>query len=105
MLLHFHLPGTYQELQQLDAALEHYKITLVMINNETPFGYAAKAHWGLTLLPLAHASQAPHTTCHTAMCQEMQLKSALEHAENARFLYYSMGELCVLQLFVVRCAI
>ncbi len=90
MLLHLYLAGTYRELQQLDAALEHYKITLAMINNETPFGYAAEAHWGIALLAFAQANRASNTIIEK--WKETQLGIALEHAENARFLYRSMGE-------------
>ena len=92
MLLHLYLAGTYRELQQLDAALEHYKITLTMINNETPFGYAAEAHWGIALLAFAQANRSPNTTHRAEEWKERQLCTALEHAENARFLYRSMGE-------------
>ncbi len=92
MLLHLYLAGTYRELQQFDAALEHYKITLTLINNTTPFGYAAEAHWGLALLTFAQASQAPRIALSIEKEKEMKLCTALEHAENARFLYNSMGE-------------
>ncbi len=92
MLLHLYLAGAYRELQQLDAALEHYKITLALINNATPFGYAAEAHWGIALLTFAQANQAPHAVTSTDQWKEMKLCTALEHAENARFLYSSMGE-------------
>ena len=92
MLLHLYLAGTYRELQQLDAALEHYTITLTLINNATPFGYAAEAHWGIALLAFAQANQAPYTPNSIEKWKEMKLCTALEHAEHARFLYNSMGE-------------
>jgi tetratricopeptide (TPR) repeat protein len=88
LLLQLHLAGTYRELQQLDAALEHYKSTLQLINRDTPFGYVAEVHWGMALIAFAQA----HRLSDSASCRESQLRLALEHAENARFLYRAIGE-------------
>jgi transcriptional regulator with XRE-family HTH domain len=91
LLLHLHLAGAYRELRQLDAALEQYKITLNYVNSETPFGYVAEVHWGLALIAHAQANQISSTAeCSTTM-KEMHLRTALEHAETARFLYRSIG--------------
>ncbi|GCF10986.1 hypothetical protein [Dictyobacter arantiisoli] len=88
-ILHLQLAGTYRELQQLDAALDHYKTTLQMINSQTPLGYSAEAHWGIALiastqvaqpLPLANSSLAAHTKA-----QEDQLRTALAHALRSGF--------------------
>jgi transcriptional regulator with XRE-family HTH domain len=91
LLLHLHLAGAYRELRQLDAASEQYKITLNYVNSETPFGYVAEVHWGLALIAHAQANQTSNTDqCSTTM-KEMHLRTALEHAETARFLYRSIG--------------
>jgi tetratricopeptide (TPR) repeat protein len=92
MLLHLHLAGTYRELQQLDAALEHYKTTLQMINSGTPFGYVAEAHWGISLITYAQANRLPTTLETTRATKNQTLRVALEHAEIARYLYRSIGE-------------
>ncbi|QBD82730.1 XRE family transcriptional regulator [Ktedonosporobacter rubrisoli] len=91
MLLHLHLAGTCRELQQLDDALEHYKITLRMMNSETPSGYVAEAHWGIALIAFAQAHGMRNSPAQ-AHDKEQKLRLALEHAENARFLYRSVGE-------------
>jgi tetratricopeptide (TPR) repeat protein len=95
MLLHLHLAGTYRELQQFDEALDQYAFTLRMVNRDTPFGYAAEAHWGMSLIAFAQShnmgrelpSQSP-----PSFWRETKLHVALEHAENARFLYRAIGE-------------
>src|SRR5215472_4382834 len=91
LLLHLHLAGAYRELRQHEAALEQYKITLNYVNSDTPFGYVAEVHWGLALIAHTQANQISSTTqCSTTM-KEMHLRTALEHAETARFLYRSIG--------------
>jgi transcriptional regulator with XRE-family HTH domain len=93
LLLHLHLAGAYRELRQLDAALEQYKMTLDYVSSETSLGYVAEVHWGMALIAYAQANQVSSTSqCSTAM-KEKQLLTALEHAENARFLYRSSGAL------------
>lgn len=91
MLLHLHLAGTYRELQQIDDALEQYHITLKMMNSHTPFGYVAEAHWGIALIAFAQANKM-NSTINGIGTHEQRLHTALEHAENARFLYRSIGE-------------
>jgi transcriptional regulator with XRE-family HTH domain len=91
LLLHLHLAGAYRELRQLDAALEQYKITLNYVNSETPFGYVAEVHWGLALIAHTQANQMAHTAHGSTTMKEMHLRTALEHAETARFLYRSIG--------------
>ncbi|MBV9228330.1 MAG: helix-turn-helix transcriptional regulator [Chloroflexi bacterium] len=93
MLLHLHLAGAYRELQQLDDAYEQYRITLQLVNRETPFGYVAETHWGIALIAFAQANKMHNAPHHEAECKEQKLHTALEHAENARFLYRSIGEL------------
>jgi transcriptional regulator with XRE-family HTH domain len=93
MLLHLHLAGTYRELQQLDDAYEQYRITLQLVNRETPFGYVAEAHWGIALIAFTQANKMHNDPQCKAQCKEQKLHTALEHAENARFLYRSIGEL------------
>lgn len=92
MLLHLHLAGTYRELQQPDAALEHYRITLELINCLTPFGYVAEAYWGMALITHAQANSPQHTLTLSTKYKENLLRSALDHAEKARLLYHSIGE-------------
>ncbi len=91
LLLHLHLAGAYRELRQLDAALEQYKITLNYVNSDTPFGYVAEVHWGMALIANAQASQMSSASQDATTTKEMHLRAALEHAENARFLYRSIG--------------
>ncbi len=92
LLLHLHLAGTYRELQQLDAALEHYKLTLQLTSSDTLLGYVAEAHWGIALIAYAQANKLPSNANTQVICKHTQLRIALEHAENARFLYRSIGE-------------
>ncbi len=92
MLLHLHLAGTHRELQQIEAAEEQYTITLQMINGETLSGYAAEANWGMALVAFANANRMHNNPNYTATCRDLVLRKALEHAENARFLYRSIGE-------------
>jgi transcriptional regulator with XRE-family HTH domain len=91
LLLHLHLAGAYRELWQLEAALEQYKITLHYVNSDTPFGYVAEVHWGMALIAYAQAKQASNTFQYSHTIREKHLHAALEHAENARFLYRSIG--------------
>jgi transcriptional regulator with XRE-family HTH domain len=90
MLLHLHLAGTYRELRQLEDALDQYKDTLEMMNRDTPFGYVAEVHWGMALIAFAQANSIQRDHIH--ICRETNLRAALEHAENARFLYRAIGE-------------
>jgi tetratricopeptide (TPR) repeat protein len=103
MLLHLHLAGTYRELQQLDDALEQFRRTLHMMNSTTPFGYVAEAHWGIALLTFAQANgmQSMHNSSENA--KVLKLRNALEHAENARFLYRAIDD--QLRVAMVTCQI
>jgi transcriptional regulator with XRE-family HTH domain len=87
MLLHLHLAASYRELE-IPAALEHYQITLKMMNQDTPFGYVAEAHWGMALIAFTQAYKMRKDD----PLREQKLRTALEHAENARFLYRSISE-------------
>src|SRR5437764_5553978 len=91
LLLHLHLAGAYRELRQLDAASEQYKITLNYVNSETPFGYVAEVHWGMAIIAHAQANQISSISQDSTIMKEMHLRTALEHAETARFLYRSIG--------------
>ncbi len=91
MLLHLHLAATYRELHQLKDALEQFQVALGMINPTTPFGYVAEAYWGMSLIALAQATQLEQGEANTGE-REAKLQDALDHAENARFLYRSIGE-------------
>jgi len=91
LLLHLHLAETYRALQQHEEAREEYAIALQMVNLETPAGCAAEANWGMSLVTL-EANKKHTTPEYTAECRERNLYKALEHAENARFLYRSIGE-------------
>jgi transcriptional regulator with XRE-family HTH domain len=92
VLLHLHLGSTYRELQQLEAALEHYRLILQMINGGTPFGYVAEAHWSIALILYAQANQCATGPTSSRSQQHILLKQALEHAENALYLYRSINE-------------
>jgi len=95
MLVHLYLAGTYRELQQLEDAFDQYTITLAMMNGDTPFSYGAEAHWGMALIAFAQAHKIdkdPSLLAHLHTYKHDMLHIALEHAENARFLYRAMGE-------------
>jgi transcriptional regulator with XRE-family HTH domain len=89
MLLHLHLAAAYRELQ-IDDAFEHYQIALKMMNQETPSGYVAEAHWGMALIAFMQGYKMRQGEDNTL--REQKLRVALEHTENARFLYRSIGE-------------
>lgn len=91
MLLHLHLASTYRELER-EEALEHYQKTLQLMNHDTPFGYVAEAHWGLAIIAFVKAYNMQKQPSTTPSCREPYLRLALEHAENARILYRSIGE-------------
>ena len=91
MVLHLHLAATYRELHQLEDALQQFEVTLGMMNRDTPFGYVAEAHWGMSLIALAQATQMEQGQ-ENADEREGKLHVALEHAEAAHFLYRSIGE-------------
>ncbi len=102
MLLHLHLAASYRHLG-LDEALTQYQITLRMINNETPFGYVAETHWGMSIIAFVKAyklKEQPHTS---DAYRKQLLQTALEHAENARVLYRSIHD--PLRESLVRCHI
>ncbi len=103
MLLHLHLAGSYRELQQLDDALEQYQKTLHMMNSTTPFGYVAEAHWGIALLTFAQANSMHSMNNGNENVKIHKLRSALEHAENARFLYRAIED--QLRVAMVTCQI
>jgi tetratricopeptide (TPR) repeat protein len=92
ILLHLHLAGTYRELQMLEESLDHYHVTLHMMNSNTPSGYVAEAHWGLALVTFAQANKPGHSNHNAKQCRENKLRLSLEHTENARFLYRSISE-------------
>ncbi|MBO0777487.1 MAG: helix-turn-helix transcriptional regulator [Ktedonobacteraceae bacterium] len=100
LLLHLHLAETYRELRQPDDALEQYYLTLTMMNSDTPSGYVAEANWGIAVILLAQIKRFP-------LLEEPLYRSkllvALEYAENARFLYRSIGER--FQTMLVTCQI
>jgi transcriptional regulator with XRE-family HTH domain len=106
MLLHLHLAGTYRELQQFEVALQHYKMTLRMINSETPSGHVAEAHHGIAFIFYAQSRKLLHTQFmqHNEGRENeevkntkrgMLLREALVHAENARVLYRSVSDLAL----------
>ncbi|GAC1392210.1 MAG: hypothetical protein NVS4B11_24060 [Ktedonobacteraceae bacterium] len=92
MLLHLHLAGTYRELHQLADALEQFQFALGMMNHDTPFGYVAEAHWGMALIALAQATKMQQVHHDGEREREEKLFIALEHAQHAQHLYYSIRE-------------
>lgn len=92
MLLHLHLAGTYRELQMLEESFDQYHVTLHMMNSHTPSGYIAEAHWGLALVTFAQANKQGYSNHKEFQRRENILRSSLEHAENARFLYRTISE-------------
>ncbi len=92
LLLHLRLASTYRELRQIDAAFEHFKITLSMINRDTPFGYVAETYWGIALVTFAQASMIPSGQQASSSCKEKLLLTSLRHAETANVLYRSINE-------------
>jgi transcriptional regulator with XRE-family HTH domain len=89
MTLHLYLAATHRELEQLDEAFKQYQVALEMMSHSTPFGYVAEAHWGLALIAFSRANQ----MCpESSPCRERELRTALEHAENACILSRSIGE-------------
>ncbi|MBV9019525.1 MAG: helix-turn-helix transcriptional regulator [Ktedonobacteraceae bacterium] len=93
MLLHLDLAHTYRQLQLPCEAQEHYTITLSMMNQDTPFGFVAEAHWGMSLITFTQARRISQDRERIDSSQRNQLLlMALEHAENARVLYRSIGQ-------------
>jgi tetratricopeptide (TPR) repeat protein len=92
MLLHLHLAGTYRELQMLEESFDQYHMTLQMMKSHTPSGDLAEAHWGLALVTFAQANKPGYNNPKELQSRESILRLSLEHAENARFLYRTIGE-------------
>jgi tetratricopeptide (TPR) repeat protein len=88
LLLYLHLAGTYRELHQLEDAYEHYRVTLQLVNLETPLGCVAEAHWGMALIALAQANSIYNDT----RTKDKNLLIALDQARNALFLYRAIRE-------------
>src|SRR5437660_3621849 len=92
LLLHLHLAGTYRELQQINAAIEQFKLTLSMITQDTPLGYVAETYWGLALATFAQANMTSSGIQNKASCREQLLHTSLSHAETAQVLYHAINE-------------
>ncbi len=91
MLLHLRLAAAYRELHQLDNSLRQFDIALKMMNSDTPFGYVAEANWGKSLIAFIQATTMEPREQNSSK-REDKLQLALEHADNARFLYRSIGD-------------
>jgi len=102
MTLHLHLAATHRELQQLEAAIEQFQAALSMMNHETQLGYVAESQWGLALVAFEQAHKVSKASDCTR-ARELQLQVALKHAENASFLYRSIGK--TLQAALLTCLI
>jgi transcriptional regulator with XRE-family HTH domain len=87
MILRMHLAATLREIEQPDAAFEQYAVALKMMNSNTSLHYIAETHWGMSLIAFERASK---SDC--PEIKEAQFHLALQHAENAKFLYRSIGE-------------
>lgn len=92
LLLHLHLAGTYRELQQINAAIEQFKLTLSMVTQDTPLGYVAETYWGLALATFAQANMTASGLQDNALCKEQLLHTSLSHAETAHVLYHAINE-------------
>ncbi len=101
ILLHLHLAATSRELG-LENAFEAYQATLKMMNHDTPFGYVAEAHWGMAVIAFTQAYHMREPLA-SSTYREQMLRTALEHAENARVLYRLIHE--SLQADLVLCHI
>src|SRR5438874_4477356 len=55
MTLYLHLAAALRELEQPDAAFEHYQVALKMMNTSTSLNYVAEAHWGMSLVAFEQA--------------------------------------------------
>lgn len=93
MTLHLHLAATHRELQQLEAASEHYTIALGMMDKSTAILHAAEAQWGLSLVDVERANQISNEQDSQQIGdKETQLLSAIEHATIACNLYRAISD-------------
>jgi tetratricopeptide (TPR) repeat protein len=91
MALHLHLAATVRELNQPDAAFEHYTVALSMMDAHTSLHFVAEVHRGMSLIALERFNKAlKKPEC--VQYREAQLELALEHTENACILYRSIGD-------------
>jgi transcriptional regulator with XRE-family HTH domain len=91
LTLRLSLAVATRELGQLTPAYEQLKDVLTLMDVTTPLRYVAETHWELALV----ISELVHdTSCDAGHCNDNDLKiqDALQHAENARTLYLSIGE-------------
>jgi len=91
LTLRLHLAAATRELGQLEAALGEYQTVLKMMNPFTPLRYVAEAHWGMALVIFGQAEDETDETGQLPR-EDLRLRDALRHAEDAAVLYRSIGE-------------
>jgi tetratricopeptide (TPR) repeat protein len=92
MMLALHLAAASRELGQLDDAAKYYEAALGMMDASTSLRYIAEAHWGMALVLFERARRKADEAGSTVV-QGPEVEAALKHAESARTLYQSIGEL------------
>jgi transcriptional regulator with XRE-family HTH domain len=91
MLLALHLAAASRELGQRDLAASYYETALSMMDASTSLRYIAEAHWGMALVLFEQARQLSDDRNSTYV-QGPEAEAALAHAESARTLYQSIGD-------------
>jgi len=100
MLLHLRYAAALRELEQPAKALQQFGSALSFMGRTTPVYQVAEAHWGMSLI---FSEQASQTKC--AEEKQEYLTQALQHAEDARVLCRSIGEIQRAELLTCQVAL
>lgn len=96
LTLRLHLAAATRELAQFEEAREYYQLALNLMDASTPLHFIAEAHWGMALVVFEQAGKgAPNNTndgLDPATRLQLQMETAMRHAESACTLYNSIDE-------------
>lgn len=96
LTLRLHLAAATRELAQLEVAREYYQQALNLMDDSTPLRFIAEAHWGMALVIFEQAGKGASDNTNDgtdpAACLQLQMQTAMRHAESACTLYNSIDE-------------
>src|SRR5579884_695313 len=101
--LRLHLAAATREVGQYLLAYDRYQEALKIMDSTTPLNYIAKAHWGISLVLFELANQLINDSEGQKSVEKFQtyMEQARDHAEKARTLYQSIGE--ILRVALLNC--
>jgi transcriptional regulator with XRE-family HTH domain len=101
--LRLHLAAATREVGQYLLAYDRYQEALKIMDSTTPLNYIAEAHWGISLVLFELANQLINDSEGQKSVEKFQtyMEQARDHAEKARTLYQSIGE--ILRVALLNC--